>query len=60
MYQQGYKYGIDNTVNFTDSDRMRQFVSLIDANLPLRRFKIYTKCSKRSELELLENYFRDI
>tara|TARA_R100000734_G_C3319220_1_gene114664 strand:- start:2018 stop:4741 length:2724 start_codon:yes stop_codon:yes gene_type:complete len=55
-------YGIDNTVNFTDSDRMRQFVSLIDANLPLRRFKIYTQnnSKRRSELELLkQTYFRD-
>jgi len=56
------KYGIDNTVNFTDSDRMRHFVSLSDPHLPMRRFKIFTQnnSKRRSELELLkQTYFRD-
>jgi len=40
----------------------RQFVSIIDPDLPLRRFKIYTRnnTKRRSELELLkEVYMRD-
>jgi len=56
------KFGIDNTVNFTDSDRMRHLISLNDPNLPIRRFKIYTQnnSKRRSELELLkQTYFRD-
>ena len=34
---------IDVTVNFTDSDRMRHLIMLNDTNLPIRRFKVYTK-----------------
>ena len=54
--------GKDVTVNYTDSDLTRQFVSIIDPDLPLRRFKIYTRnnTKRRSELELLkEVYMRD-
>ena len=37
------KTGIDVTVNFTDSDRMRHLIMLNDTNLPIRRFKVYTQ-----------------
>ena len=56
------KTGIDVTVNFTDSDRMRHLIMLNDTNLPIRRFKVYTQnnSKRRSELEILKKtYFQD-
>jgi hypothetical protein len=51
--------GKDITVSYTDSDKIRHFVSMIDPELPIRRFKIYTQnnSKRRSELETLKKTF---
>ena len=48
--------GKDITVNYTDSDMVKQFLKLNDPDLPLRRFRIYpqTNAKRRSELETLK------
>lgn len=54
--------GKDVTVNYTDSDGMKQFIKLNDPNLPLRKFKIYPQnnTQRRAELELLkQTFFQD-
>ncbi len=56
------KEGNDITVSYTDSDKIRHFVSMIDPELPIRRFKIYTQnnSKRRTELETLKKtYFGD-
>ena len=56
------KEGHDITVSYTDSDKIRHFVSMIDPELPIRRFKIYTQnnSKRRTELETLKKtYFGD-
>ena len=51
--------GKDITVSYTDSDKIRHFVSMIDPELPIRRFKIYTQnnSKRRTELETLQKTF---
>jgi len=56
------KEGKDVTVNYTDSDSTRHFVTMLDPHLPMRRFKIYTQnnSKRRTELETLKKtYFQD-
>lgn len=56
------KEGKDVTVNYTDGDKIKHFISMVDPNLPLRRFKIFTQnnSKRRSELETLKKtYFQD-
>ena len=51
--------GKDRTIDFTDSDMTRQFITINDPNLPMRMFKVYPQnnSKRRSELELLKNIY---
>ena len=54
--------GKDVTVNYTDSDLNKHFISLNDPYLSMRRLRVYTQnnAKRRSELELLkQTYFQD-
>jgi len=59
--QQMKKSGRDVTVNYTDSDGVKQMLSLSDDKLPLRRFRIYPNINskRRSELELMKRVFME-
>lgn len=56
------KHGIDNTVNYVDSDQIRTFINMQEEDfklLPMRVFRIIPQnnAKRRSELELIKNIF---
>lgn len=53
------KEGIDGSVNYVDSDKMRNFINMSDPYLPMRRFRITLEnnSKRRSELELIKQVY---
>lgn len=53
------KEGIDGSVNYVDSDKMRNFLNMSDPHLPMRRFRITLEnnSKRRSELELIKQVY---